>query len=169
MSHNIPDQAIALDGRKVLRADRTQDSAHKMLNFWRWELSTTLSACREFDSVFVVAVYIQRKEYPGQCAYKYSWQREERDVNTNSTKDMWQPNQNVTGYKSRGAPSCVVPCYRTSWTQFIILCSRLSPQQRLSCEVYSASRGPALSLTTKKKNPAEIEYKLGCWSRSYSC
>lgn len=49
-------------------------------------------------------MYIQRKEYPGQFAYKYSWQREERDINTNSTKDLWQPNQNVTGYKSRGAP-----------------------------------------------------------------
>ena len=78
-------------------------------------------------------------------------QRLERDLNTNSTKDMWQVIQNVTG-----APPVWGNAAR--WAEHI-LSLLYSPQQRLS--TYFTSRG----LTTVsnhggyEKTVAESEYK----------
>ena len=60
-----------------------------------------------------------------------------RDVNTNITKKMWQPNQNVTGCKSRGAPimrDAMLPDKKNTIYHFMLkFISLTKTQQSLLC------------------------------------
>lgn len=73
---------------------------------------------------------------------------------TSNTKwKMWQAIQNITGYKSRGAPSCVRPCFQMSIAHFNL--TLISFTKRVTCQVYSAYKEVAnVSIHSEcKKNP----------------
>ncbi len=75
-----------------------------------------------------------------------------------NAKDTWQAIQNITGYKSMRSHHVWGD---VAWWAEHLLCSLWSPQQRVSCQVYSSYRCPAaVSIHCgRKKNPDESEYK----------
>lgn len=77
--------------------------------------------------------------------------RLERDFNTSNTKDMWQVIQTITGYKSKSTPILSEAMFPDKFN--IFYCS--SRKQRFSCQVYSASRGPATLSILLRANVSE--------------
>ncbi len=85
-------------------------------------------------------------------------ERLERDLNTNITKDMWKAIQTSAGYKSR---STHIMCEATLSDELNTFYARIDLLNKVSCQVYSASRGPAtVSFHSRcKKNTAVSEYE----------